>query len=104
MSFAFRLAGRLLDQDLEGHDWAVSGAQLGEASVVAALATIPVLVLPESIGFLAGAGVLELFLGITALAVGRTRGVGWTRSLLFAVAVVILAGTVAGLKNARVGH
>lgn len=102
--FAFRLTGRLLDRDLKGDDWTVSAAQLAAASVVAALATIPVLFLPDTIGFRAGAGVMELFLGVTALLVGRARGASWTRSILFALGIVIVAGTVAGLKNAFLGH
>lgn len=103
--FAFRLSGSLLGEGL-GRDesWATSAAQLGGAVLVAALASVPVLVLPESIGFLAGAGLMELFVGVAALAVGRTRGASWPRSIVFAVIVTLLAGAVAALKNALIGH
>ena len=103
--FAFRLTNRLLaPQAHDRGDWRVSLAQLSGAAAVAALASLPVLLLPDTFGARFGAGLMEFFVGVVALVVGRTRGASWGRSILFAVGVSVLAGMVATLKNALVGH
>ena len=103
--FAFRLTNRLLAPEPNDHpDWHVSLAQMAGAAAVATLASLPLLFLPDAFGAQFGAGLMEFFVGVVALVVGRTRGASWRRSILFAIGVSILAGIVATLKNALVGH
>ena len=80
--YAFRMSSRLVrGKSFDRHDMVSAFAQLGGASAVALLCTIPILVLPAS----SESGIirllLALLLGIAGYASGRTGSASRLRSL-----------------------
>lgn len=103
--FAFRLATRLVGAGRVGrHEGKLAVAQLLGAAGVAAIATVPVLVLGEPSDVDAARLVIAGFIGYFAFEIGRNNGAGRARSTLFAGSVLVIATTVALVKNYLLGH
>ncbi|MGH1565405.1 hypothetical protein [Mumia sp. DW29H23] len=103
--FAFRLSARLVGAgQIRWHDVRSGGAQLTGAAFVALLASVPVLVLPESWELEAVETVLAVFISATGFAVARSGGASYLRAAVYAVAVLVVALAIAVVKNALAGH
>ena len=103
--FAFRISSRLVrGVSFDRNDLAVAGAQLGGAAAVAALCTIPIIVLPEGSADDAIRIMLGLLMGIGGYASGRSGGASHFRSLLLGVAAFSAGVLVALVKNGLVQH
>ena len=81
-----------------------AGAQLVGALAVALLATIPMLVLPESVELDVVRFSLAGFIALVGFAVARSSGASRTRSIVYGGSVLVVAVTVAVLKNVLAGH
>lgn len=96
--FAFRVAARLFGAGkIRQHDLELGAVQLAGAAAVAALASIPVLLLP---GFLEARGIALLLAGLIAAAgffVAWGGGATRLRSVVYAVIVLVIAGTPAAI-------
>jgi hypothetical protein len=92
-------AGTVREEDVES-----AGAQLAAAAGVALLASIPVLVFDESAELAAVELVLAAFVGLVGFAVARGAGASRSRSLGYAIVVLVAALLIAGLKNGLAGH
>jgi hypothetical protein len=102
--FAFSLAVRLLDpmaEDPGGKEQLV--AQLTAAVAVAAVASVPVLLLPTDVEQLGARGATAGCIGYVAY--GETRNFGGSKARALSVAAIALAvgSVVAGVKHAQ-GH
>jgi hypothetical protein len=103
--FAFRLSARMVGAGtIREEDVESAGAQLAAAAGVALLASIPVLVLDESAELAAVELLLAVFIGLVGFAVARSAGASRTRSLVYAIFVLVIALLIAGLKNGLAGH
>lgn len=103
--FAFRLSARLVAAGtMPRREAAIAGAQVAGALAVAALATVPVIVLPATAELDVVRLVLAGFVAAVAVAVARSGGASMARSLVYAVAVLVAAATIALLKNVLGGH
>jgi hypothetical protein len=103
--FAFALAARLAGgghRDQEDRELAL--AQLTGAVAIAALATVPLLLLGEPNELLGVELVLSACIGVAAYGVRRKSGAGPAGALVFAAVVLVIAGAIAIIKNALVGH
>jgi hypothetical protein len=103
--FAFRVAARLVGAgSVRPHDVESAGAQLVGAAGVALLASLPVLLFPESVEL----ELVELLLAGSIALVGFTvaRGGGATRAraLVYALVVLVVAVAIALVKNGLAGH
>jgi hypothetical protein len=102
--FAFRVSARLVSAgSIRRQDVETAGTQLAAAAAVALLASIPVFLLPASAD-LAAVELLAGFIGSVGFAVARSSGATHARALVYALAVLVLALLVAGLKNGLAGH
>jgi hypothetical protein len=103
--FAFRVSARLVGAgSVSPEDVQSAGAQLAAAVAVAVLASIPVVLLPES----GGARARGIHPGGLHRR-GRIRrrpqcGATTARALIYAVSVLVVAVVIAGLKNGLAGH
>jgi hypothetical protein len=103
--FAFRVSARLMAAGkLDEHDSALAGAQVAGAAVVALLATIPVIVLPESAELVVVEIMLSAFIGLAGFAVARGGGASRIRALAYALVVIAVAVGIAVLKNSLAAH
>lgn len=103
--FAFRLSARLVGSGaLRRIDVEVSAAQLVGAAAVAVLATIPVVLFPESSELDAVRFVLAGFIAVVGYAVARTSGASARRAVLYATGTLAVGLAIAVLKNTLVGH
>ena len=103
--FAFRLSARLVSKGaLHRHDAEVAGAQLAGASVVALVASVPVLLLPASAELDATRFALAALVAAAGFAVARSSGASTARSLVYAIVMLGLAMVVAVVKNHLAGH
>lgn len=103
--FAFRVSARLVAAGrLESRDSALAGAQLTGAAAVALVATIPVVVLPESAELVVVEVLLSAFIALVGFAVARGGGAGRVRALVYALIVLAVAVGIAVLKNELAGH
>jgi hypothetical protein len=103
--FAFRMSSRLVrGSSFDGRDLAIAKAQAGGAVAVAALCTLPVVLLPAESEADVVRLVLGLLLGIAGYASGRTGGASRVRSLVMGVLTLALGSAVALVKNALLGH
>ncbi len=102
---AFGVSARLV---AAGHvrrrDARAAAAQLIGAAAVALLATVPALILPESIELDVVELVLACFIGLVGYAVSRGSGANRVRSLLYGVTLLIVAGVVVVVKIALSSH
>jgi hypothetical protein len=103
--FAFRVSARLVASgQVRRHDAEAAGAQLVGALAVAVLATVPIVVLPDDVEFEVVRLFLACFLALVGYAVARGSGASRTRSVVYAGSVLVVAITVAILKNVLAGH
>jgi hypothetical protein len=103
--FAFRLSSRLVAAGRLGHhEKRVMAAQFAGALVVALLATVPVVLLPATAELDVVRLVLAAFVASVGYAVARHSGASIGRSLVYAAAILVVAGAVAVAKNQLSGH
>ena len=103
--FAFRISSRLIrGVSFDRHDLVVASAQLGGAAAVAALCTIPILLLPDGSADEAIRIMLGMLMGIGGYASGRTGGASHSRSLVLGVLAFAAGASVALLKNGLAHH
>lgn len=102
---AFRLSARLV----AGGEWRRHDAMLGVAQIVGAVAvavivSVPVLLLPATAELDVGRVVLSIFIAFAGFEVARGGGASVGRSTAFGAGVLVLAATVAVVKNVLSGH
>lgn len=103
--FAFRLAALVVGGGRVGrHERNLMLAQVLGAAVVAVVATVPVVVFSSPSDVDAVRLVLAGFIGYFAFEIGRSSGATNVQSALLAGLVVVLAATVALVKNYLLGH
>jgi hypothetical protein len=103
--FAFRMSSRLVrGSTFHRRDLVVARAQAAGAVAVAALCTIPVLLLPNASEYDVVRLELGLLLGLAGYASGRTGGASRLRSLVMGAVTLVLGIGVALVKNALLGH
>ena len=103
--FAFRVSARLVASGrLRPRDVELAGAQLVGAAGVALLASIPVVLLPESAELEGVALLLAAFIALVGYAVARAGGATRARALVYALTVLVVAVAIAELKNRLAGH
>ncbi len=103
--YAFRVSSRLVrGRSFHRGDLESALAQLGGAAAVAALCTIPVLVLPSPSEDDVVRLLLGLLLGAAGYTSGRTGGASRLRSFVLGAAVLAVGIAVALVKNALGGH
>ncbi|MFZ0323628.1 MAG: hypothetical protein WAN48_05785 [Actinomycetes bacterium] len=103
--YAFRVSSRLVrGRSFDRGDLKVAAAQLGGATAVAMLCTVPVVVFPspsedDMVRLLLGA-----LLGAGGYSSGRAGGASRLRSLVLGAAVLAVGFGVALVKNSMSGH
>jgi len=103
--FAFRVSARVVAQGrIRPSDAEATVAQLVGAVGVAVLATIPVLLWPATAELDVVRELLALFIGFVGFQVARSSGAGRVRSLVYGASLLVVAVTVAVLKNVLSGH
>ena len=103
--FAFRLSARLVGRAEHAERHAgVALAQIGGAVAVAALATVPILLLPPTAELDVVRVEMALLLAVGGYAVARTEGATRGRSVAYASGVFVLAVAVALVKNVLSHH
>lgn len=103
--FAFRVSARIVAQGrVRRSDAQAVLAQLAGATGVAVLATIPILLWPATAEFDVVRAALALFISLVGFAVARSSGAGRTRSLLYGGTLLVVAITIAVVKNILSGH
>ena len=103
--FAFRLSARLVAAGrIDRHDAGTALAQLGGALAVAVLATVPVVILPASAELDVVRAILAGFVAAVGYAVARHSGAGTARSAAYAGSVLVVAASIALVKNVLSGH
>lgn len=103
--FAFRVSARLVASGaVRRHDADAAGAQIAGAAAVAVLATLPVILLSESVELAAVRLVLAIFIALVGLGVARTAGATTAWSIAYAGSVLVVAVSVAIAKNVLSGH
>ena len=104
-AFAFRVSARLFAAGQLGrHDAQTVAAQLAGAACVAAIATVPIVLLDATAEFDAVRTILCLLIGAAGYGVARASGVSRVRALVSAGVVLLLAATIAVIKNILSGH
>jgi hypothetical protein len=103
--FAFRVSARLVGSGhIRPDDVRSGGAQLLGAVAVAALASVPVLLFPESKELEAVGLCLAAFIGLVGYAVARGGGAPRGRAVVYGSVVLAVAAAITVLKNALAGH
>ncbi|HEX6424082.1 MAG TPA: hypothetical protein VFZ79_11420 [Acidimicrobiales bacterium] len=103
--FAFRVSARLVADGTFGrHDARSAAAQLGGALAVAVLATVPIAALPATAELDVVRLLLAGFIAGVGFAVARAGGAGTARSAVYAATILVLAVTIAVVKNVLSGH
>jgi hypothetical protein len=103
--FAFRLSARLVSKgSVSRHDAAIAGAQVGGAAIIALLATVGIVLFPDSAELDVTRVVVAVFVAAVAYLVGREAGASRGRSLLYGGVVLVAALAVAIVKNVLAGH
>lgn len=103
--FAFHLSARLVAAgSVRAHDAATAIAQLVGAGIVAGLATLVVLVVPESAELDVVRYLLAGLVGVVGYAAARASGASQGRSLAYAAITLVIAIAIAVVKNALLGH
>jgi hypothetical protein len=77
---------------------------LAGAGVVAALASLPVVLLPDSVEVAVVQFVLAAFVAVVGFAVSRGGGATRMRASVYASSVLVVAVAIAVLKNVLVSH
>ena len=103
--FAFRVSARLVEAGkLEQHDAETVVAQLLGAAAVAVLATVPVFLLPATSELDAVRLVLAVWIAFVGFLVAKQSGAKNTRAVLYGATTLVVAATIAVLKNVLSGH
>jgi hypothetical protein len=103
--FAFRVSARMVGAgSVRPHDVKSAGAQLAGAAGVAVLASVPVVLFPESVELELVELLLAAFIALVGFAVARGGGATLARALVYALLVLVVAVAIALVKNALAGH
>jgi hypothetical protein len=103
--FAFRVSSRLVASGtVRRQDAAAAGAQLAGAAAVALLATVGILMFPDSAELDVVRLVLAALIALVGYAVARGAGASHARSLVYGVSILVVATAVALAKNVLAGH
>src|SRR5262245_32005770 len=103
--FAFRVSSHLvINREWGRYGAEVAAAQLLGALTVAGLATVPVVLFESSTELSAVRLVLAAFIGVVGFAAARANGANTTRSVIYGAATLVVAESVAVLKNILAGH
>jgi hypothetical protein len=103
--FAFRVSARLVASGaVRRHDADAAGAEIVGAAAVAVLATLPVILLSESVELAAVRLVLAIFIALVGFGVARAAGATTAWSMAYAGSVLVVAVLVAVAKNVLSGH
>ena len=103
--FAFRVSATLVsDGKVRRRDLNAASAQIAGAAFVALLASIPVLVSPQSAELEATELTLAAFIGWVGYAIARSGGARRLRSIVYGFIVLTIAVVIALVKNALAGH
>jgi hypothetical protein len=103
--FAFRVSARLVGAgSVRPHDVESAGAQLAGAAGVALLASVPVVLFPESVELELVELLLAAFIALVGFAVARGGGATRARASVYALSVLVVAVAIALLKNGLAGH
>jgi hypothetical protein len=104
-SFAFLVATQGLGGGrLHGHDLREATAELAGAAFVAAVSSVPVLLLSEETEQQVVPFVLALIIGVVGYLVEHLNGRTRVASVVFGVATLVVGLLVAGVKNLLTGH
>jgi hypothetical protein len=103
--FAFNLAARLFAGRLVSHEVTrAAWAQLGAAATVAAVLSLPFLLLPLGPALDTSGYLLAGLIGVTAYVASREAGAGRVRSLVDGLVVLAIAVVVVSVKVGLSGH
>jgi hypothetical protein len=103
--FAFRLSSRMVRSGrMHKHDVDTGAAQFAGAALVGLLASIPVVLLDTQSELDAARLVLAGFIGIVGYSVARSNGASRPKAIAYGVAELIVAASVAILKNTLSGY
>jgi FtsH-binding integral membrane protein len=103
--FAFRIAGRLVhDGRLPKSDQIVSAVQLAAAAGVALVVSIPILIAAPASELNWARYTCAGIIGVVGYGVARSAEKSRIRSMIFGVAVLVLALIIAVIKHALAGH
>src|SRR5262245_24185185 len=103
--FAFRVSSRLVASgSVRRQDAAAAAAQLAGAAAVALLATVAILLFPDSAELDAVRLVLAALIALVGYAVARGAGATTARSIAYGVSILLVATAVAVVKNVLAGH
>ncbi len=81
-----------------------AGAQLAGAAAVAVLASVPVVLFPESVELELVELLLAGCIAAVGFAVARGGGATRARAMIYGVSVLVVAVAIAAVKNGLVGH
>lgn len=103
--FAFQFAAQIVEGVSIGrHVKQLAAAQMIGAVAVAAVVSVPALAVEAPADVEAARFVLAGVIGAPAYLLARGRGADLTRSVVFALAVLLVSSFVAYVKNALLGH
>jgi hypothetical protein len=103
--FAFRVSSRLVGAgSVRPHDVESGGAQLAGAAGVALLASMPVILFPQSVELELVELLLAAFIALIGFAVARGGGATRARAMVYALLVLVVAVAIALVKNGLAGH
>jgi len=102
--FAFNVSSRLVTVGHVHRRQHIIVAELAGAASVAVVATVPILLLPQSVEYAVVRVVLALFIGVIGYQVGRSSGADRAKSIVYALAVFVIAAIVVVIKNFLLGH
>ena len=103
--FAFRVSARLVGAGtVRASDVESAGAQLVGAAGVAVLASLAVVLLPDSVELEFVEFLLAAFVSLIGFAVARGGGASLLGAVLYALSVLVVAVLIAIVKNVLAGH
>ena len=103
--FAFSVASRLVTGgSFHRRDSLIAVSQLAGAAGVAVIASLPIVVLPASSEFDVARIDVAAMIGAVGYLTAREGGAGRMRSAVGAVVVLVVAASIALVKNALIGH
>jgi hypothetical protein len=103
--FAFRVSARLVGAGrIHGHDLESAAAQILGAAAVALLATLAVILVPTDAELQTVELALAGFVAIVGYGVARGGKASRPRALAYSAAVLVIAVTIAVVKNSLAGH
>lgn len=103
--FAFRLSTRLVAGGMVRRgDVELAGAQLAGAAIVAALATLPVVLFDGATELEAARLVIAVFVALVGFLVARVDGANRVTAVIYGTVTLVVAVGIALLKNKLGGH